>query len=339
MERVRVLVLTSSDSRNSASSKLVDGRVEYSGYPYLLWKHVQKALPDFHFVETHSAELDYDEAIEAVARDEYDLVVGHFFRNEERARKVTFLHPSTLDGIALVRKHDHGFLVQLSLKLLKYVTGLLVLGVLFGVLLHRADPTRNPDKPWRTILTSIAAFMGEMGFLAENPTLDRRGIASSVFVMIVAFIVFTVVQTHILSLILDERLVKSVPYHSFWHQSCLSPGGYYAARLVEDHVDITYVDGGVDATMKRYEESNDYFGCILTLTDALAFTGHYNVSTLDHTDAQHLLLSGWVVAPRHDTLARRLNEELIRAERSGAKTALCRAAFPNDNLTCFLSRA
>lgn len=331
---VKVLILESEGGNTATAFDMVDGSVEYVGYPYALWTRVKEALRDeFAFDETITADFQWTDTVDRVQNGEYDLVIGHFFRNGDRASKVAFLHPSVLDGVAVVRKPEFMF-GRLAKKLLKNALFIVCVGIIAGIVVHVADPERNPERPVRTILTTISAFMGEMGFLAENASLSARGVLATVFCMIVASVVFAVVQTEIVSALLDRKNLYVISYSQAKRMRFLGVRGYYAAKMLDKRLDITIEDPTTSSMIARYDQSDEYDGgCVMALSDAIHYSRAYDIKIFDSM-AQQVLLGGWIASLERPDLVQRINEELVRLEEAGVKRHLCMADFPNNASVC-----
>ena len=206
---IKVLIILGNSLTTTKKTVDTKGNATYSGFTWDVWEKIDDALKDkYNFVVEFSPEksTNYNFYIRDVSIGKYDLVVGSFINTKWRESNIDFTTPILIDANAIL--HEYNTTLWEDMKVVLYKTSklifyLLVMGVLFGTLLYFVDPQRinfQRTKAFglskksyyifylRSIVTGIATMFGEMGFLAENPSLSIKGIGIIVFIMTVEFI-------------------------------------------------------------------------------------------------------------------------------------------------------
>ena len=231
IEKPNVKVLIILGKSLTTTKKTVDakGNATYSGFTWDVWEKIEDALKDkYNFVVEFSPETstNYNLYIRDVSIGKYDMVVGSFINTKWRESKIDFTTPILIDANAIL--HEYNATLWDDMKVVLYKTSklifyLLVMGVVFGTLLYFVDPKRinfQRTKEFglskkskyifylRSVVTGIATMFGEMGFLAENPSLSIKGIVLVIFIMTVAFIYIMFIQAEITTVLINRTKNK-----------------------------------------------------------------------------------------------------------------------------------
>tara|TARA_X000000368_G_scaffold413039_2_gene400394 strand:- start:40 stop:1194 length:1155 start_codon:yes stop_codon:yes gene_type:complete len=351
---VRALVVLSS-SKNSAAtyeSKNSTGDVVYSGFTYSLWKRIKESLSaNYEFKEEFKKISDYDDVINNVYNDKYDIVVGLFYRTPKRLNRVNFSSPIILTQNSVLTYDKINYIQRLFITMKDLLIGpmilLLVLSVIFGFLLHKSEPTRSSYidqvtkskiKPKnfklglrRSIMTTIAAFFGEMGFLTENTTLGYKGLFVVVFIMIVAFVFVLVLQAQATTFDaeLQKRGVITRGNMKNKHFLCLK--GSAAARKFERlGAKITYSSKmNFEQLLEYYEKNKDTYNGVTV--DSMTGT-RYKTSKLNlESDDFGLQMMAFPINKNNIDLLRDVDKEVLKLQETLEQEKICKGFFEGDD--------
>lgn len=231
IEKPKIKVLIILGNSLTTTKKTVDskGNITYSGFTWDLWEKIENALKskyDFEVIFSPEKSTNYNLYIQDVHLGKYDLVIGSFINTKWRESKIDFTTPILIDANAILHEYNTTLLDDIKtvlIKTSKLIFYLLVLGIFFGTLLYLVDPDRIKFQRYtqlglkkkskylfylRSIVTGIATMFGEMGFLAENPSLSIKGIVLIVFIMTIAFIYIMFIQAEITTVLINQSKRK-----------------------------------------------------------------------------------------------------------------------------------
>ena len=311
-----------------------NGKIKYNGYLYNVFEIIKDRLKDkydFDVKFTDPSDQNYSGWVEKTAKGEYDLVIGGFANTNEREKIVNFTVPMMNNAIGILHKRSDDnakILLLLILDMLKPVLLLLLLGLIFGLILHFIEPNRGKYLDTikgrklskklmftRTILTTISAFFGEMGFLSENTNLSIAGIITVVLIMAIAFIILLVAQAQITTL--NVKLQKDYGKIDIKNLSDYNfigfEGNADVKKMEKAGANVTYIK---DMTLKEavdyyLENSEKYNGGLITAyTSAYPFAKQ-NKELIISYEGIGLIPAGWVVNKDKIELLEDLDKNLL----------------------------
>jgi ABC-type amino acid transport substrate-binding protein len=166
----------------------INGKEEitYTGVIYDIWKKI-KELNNLD-VEEISLGHDFSGSVDKLENREIDIVIGNMWVFEDRARRIEYTRPVLLNKIMIAYKPQKSKL-QVYYEIIKEMylyplLTILIVAVLLGGLLYYFEPERGRT---RSIWTTVASFLGEMGYLFENSTLRIGGMIIAFTISVIAF--------------------------------------------------------------------------------------------------------------------------------------------------------
>ena len=187
-KNIKVAVLGKEDEKEGGSR-----------FTYALWREAKKKLEKkgFKIEETIIDNPNYDEEVENLGRNKYDLLVGYISVISRRAKLGNYTQPLVLDQHVIVFEpggHDSykdSYLYQLLLNIATVAGIFLVSGVLFSALLYFFGNHYSSQKKrlkWH-FWGVFGALLGEPVSIVER--IDVRNISSlaiSFFILLFMFI-------------------------------------------------------------------------------------------------------------------------------------------------------
>lgn len=158
----------------------------FSGVIYDIWTKI-KELNNLD-VEEISLGHGFGKSVTMLENREIDLVIGNLWVFEERARRIDYTRPVLLNKIMIAYKPKKSkvqayYEIVKEMYLLPLLT-ILIVSILLGSLLYYFEPERGI---MRSMWTSMASFLGEMGLLFENSRLRAGGMITAFTIAVIAF--------------------------------------------------------------------------------------------------------------------------------------------------------
>ena len=330
---------------DSASMYVEHNKKKYIGFHYNVFNIIKDNLKNkYKFNITYSDEMEnnYNKFIDETKNGKYDIVVGGFSYNNEREKKINYTYPLFLNSNSILHiKQDYFFknLVSILFKITIPIIILLFLGIVFGFILNYFEPTRAS---WlshikgskkeiskkifrRHLLTSIASFYGQTGFLSENSTLSIVGIVVSIIIFVIVFNVLIIVQAKITTLNIElEKEKKILNINNLQKYKLLGIKGHNSpAKLIKRGANIDYVDKSVADTYKHYMKNKDkYNGISLVYTDAFYYYTQNKDLEITHVGLG-IEPSSWVINKEKVQLLYDINMQLLTIKDNGNLSSIC----------------
>jgi len=360
-KKIKVLVVTGNQKvgvETAYKYKTSKGKDGYNGFLYNAFQMISDKLKDkyeFDVSFTDPADQNYTSWVKATAAGKYDLLIGGFSDTFEREKLVNFTVPLYMNSIAILHEKKNSnfkILMLLILDLLKPVLILLFLGVVFGIILFFIEPKRGQfldtikgKKNFkklvfiRTILTTIAAFFGEMGFLSENTNLSILGIITVILIMIIAYIIIMIAQAEITTLnIRLQRGFGKLDLNRLQDYKFLGfEGNADVEKMKAAGADVTYLkDMSYEEAIKYYlKNSNKFNGGIITVhTTAYPYEINDNNLMISYENLG-LIPACWVVSKKYPELLDDLDKNILLLREREIFGPLCLKYIKYKN-ACFI---
>lgn len=291
-EKIRVYVMVGPDTSGVVTTvKEVDGKKHYKGFLWDVFKEV-RSLPqikdkyDFDFTFSESGKNFYGKLVEDVKNDKYDIVVGGYIHTIEREKLINYTSPIAIDSIAVFhyqKSNVYETFKEIFISLSYLVAILIALGFVSGVFLYFVNPNRisktNAKSKsgffFRSVMTGIATFFGEMGYLSENATNNIKGIVIVVCIMLIAFIYILFLQAEVTSRVIERKTTKGLDKESLSDRPILGHKGYAMAQKVQEYGGILeYLEGKTNQELfDMYKFNPDkYNGIAMSYSDGYPYT-------------------------------------------------------------------
>ena len=346
---IKVLIILGNSLTTTNKKIGPNGEPMYSGFTWDIWKKIENALKDkYEFEVTFSPEkaTNYNLYVNDIANGKYDIAIGSFFNTKWRESKIDFSSPILIDANSILHEHETSILYNLQTVILragKLIIYLILMGIFFGTLLYFVDPERNKlcsvckNNKFlfylRSIVTGIATFFGEMGFLTENPSLNIPGIILIVIIMIIAFLYIMFIQAEITTVVINQS-GKTINHNNIGYKTFLGWKSdpvpqklkRYGAKL-ELHEKIS-----VDNMIQKYLNNKDkYRGIILPYCFAYKYINKYPTLRLS-TDFGNEL-GAFIINPKKQTFKEDVNSIIINLKFTLQLQNMCQIYFGNiDNV-------
>lgn len=348
MSSKKVLILIDENESQSQYKRATDGSLIFKGYNYNIWQFVKSRLSSaYDFEEYFSKDvIDFSNCVTLIKDHTYDLVVGHFVMNTLDSKEVAFTHPIMNDALVVLTQRawvNQAFVKQI----LSYISVMLAIGIMIGVIVHLVNPERqqglrnefphlfaeNQSKTFtelkRTVLTVVASFFGEMGFLAERSDLSFKGIMITLIVMILSFVLVSFVQTKLVTSAF-ERLTQRSYIQDLSTYKLVAQSGYTLAKEAEAKgAHVTYVEGTQEDMIETYKSSPEIDGCLLTYSE-LPAKHELDVLFVE----RHSRPCGWITRTEDFEFLKQLNVEIEHLKDVGELQRMCSSHF-TDPFACF----
>jgi ABC-type amino acid transport substrate-binding protein len=318
---------------------------EYMGLSLDIWNNIKNKLSNkYEFEEEYISDM-YSELIDATSKGKYDIVIAPFRRFVKRMDQVIFTDTIFLSKNVILNVPEYSFLNNIML-LAKIVKGvlvgplllLLIIGTLFGVVLHTMDPYRfkranvsGNNGLKRSILTSVAALFGEFGFLTENASMTYKGIITAIILMVISFIFVSVFQANMItSLILQIGNNKTT---SLKGHTLIAPKGYVLAENFKRFgAKIEYIDGEIIDCINLYlKNQTKYMGVALNYMDASQYVNHKLGLTIDQRDFGFIEMA-FVINDKIPTFVSDVNLIINDMKTSMKTETICKAYLQERDL-------
>lgn len=290
-ESVRVYVMYGPDTSGIVvSSKIVNGEIKYKGYSWDLFQAISnipaiKNKYDFNFTFSELGKNRYNQSIKDANENKYDILLGSYIHTEEREKLINFTTPIAIDAVAVFHEEQSSLFETFKDVFIKvsYLIGILLLfGILAGVVLYYVNPKRvNKTRAksvkeffFRSLMTGIATFFGEMGFLSENTTNNFKGLFLVVLIMFVSFIFILFLQAEITSSIIERKTYKGLTKRNLADRPILGhKGDVLAQKLVEYGGNVEFMEDKTNEELFDIYVYNKrkYNGVVLTYCDGFPY--------------------------------------------------------------------
>lgn len=343
--KINVLVVTSSETKGVETAyKYKDkyGEIKYKGFMYDTFLKIKQEIKnkyDFNVKFTDPADQNYDNWVRETAEGKYDVVVAGFFLNEYREKLINYSFPLFFNAYSIVQHKklsDFAILTKLIIALAKPVFLLIGLGLIFGLILHFIEPNRGRildtvklDKKMgrrRTILTTIASFFGEMGFLNENTNLSLISVITIIIIMIVAFTFILIAQAKMTTLSLSLEEKEDINLSNLNEFNFLGfEGNAEPQKLDKLGANVTYLKNmtlsqGIDYYIKN---SHKYSGGLITAhTNGYSFVKNNSDLTIKY-DGLGLEPCSWIVNKSKIDLLEDINQQIVKLIDNGEMKKIC----------------
>jgi hypothetical protein len=353
---IKVLIITTNKNIPSGTYETTNasGEKVYSGFPYTIWKRIKENLSDnYEFKEEFKNVLNYGKVIDEVNQnDTYDLVIGLFYRTSKRLDKINYTSPVILsqNSILTFDRINYGERILITMKelLLGPMIILFILSIICGFAIFMIEPNRSEyiDQVKssrfkvsksnlslrRSIMTAIAAFFGEMGFLAENTTLSYKGLFIVVVIMMLAFLFVLVLQAQATTFDAELQQRGTMTRKNLSDKQLLCIKGQSTAKKFERFgANITYIkDKNLSELIEYYKENQDRFNGITV--DSMTGVSYKTSKLKLESDEFGLQMTSFIVSKKKIKLLNDMNKEILRLQDSLEQEKICRGFFPgNDN--------
>ena len=333
-------------------TKSTEGETIYSGFTYTLWKRIKEGLSDnYEFNEEFRKVLNYGKLVDELVANKYDIVVGLFYRTPERLEKINFTTPIVLSQNSILTLDKINYVERLMITMKDLLLGpmifLLVMSIIFGFFIYKLEPNRGEfiDQVKnskfkmsqknlsyrRSFMTTVAAFFGEMGFLAENTTLGNKGLVLVIFVMILAFNFVLVLQAQATTF--DSELQKRgvMNRENIKEKSLLCIKGQAVGKKCERFgANIVYKkDMNLEKLIEYYKENKDQFnGIVVDSTSGIFYQeDKLNLETAGFGQQ----MTSFAVSKSSLGLLKDVNKEILKLQDSLEQERICRAFFSEDD--------
>lgn len=291
-ERIRVYVMVGPETSGVVTTvKEISGEKHYKGFLWDVFKEV-RSLPqikdkyDFDFTFSESGKNFYGKLVDEVKDDKYDIVIGGYIHTIEREKLINYTSPIAIDSIAVFhyqKSNTYETFKEIFISISLLVAILIALGFVSGLFLYFVNPKRisktnsksKTDFFFRSVMTGIATFFGEMGYLSENTTNNVKGIVLVVCIMLIAFIYILFLQAEITSRVIERKTSTGLDKESLSDKPILGHKGYAMAQKVQEHGGIIeYVEGKTNQDLFDMYKFNPekYNGIAMSYSDGYPYT-------------------------------------------------------------------
>lgn len=343
--KINVLIITSTETNGVETAfkyKDKNGEFKYKGFLYEAFLKIKKKLKnkyEFNVKFTDASEQNYDNFVRETAAGKYDIVVGGFFLNEYREKLINFSYPFFFNAYSIVQYKklgDFEILLKLILALARPIFLLIGLGLIFGIILHFIEPKRGKildtvklnmiKGKRRTILTSIASFFGEMGFLTENTNLSIISVITVIIIMIVAFTIILIVQAKLTTLSLSLEEKENINLSNLNKFNFIGfEGNSETQKLDKLGANVKYLKNmslkeGIDYYIKN---KNKYSGGLITShTNGYSFVKNNSNLKIKY-EGLGIEPCSWILNKNQIKLLEDINQQIIKLIDNGEMKKIC----------------
>ena len=188
------VIINTNGLPNTYSKKHSDGTVTYGGLFYDVYRDVRDSLKDkYDFKETYDTDFSVSATLDGIRDGKYDIGINNFSTTITRLKDVDFPRSIILERDVIVYKEKPNSTLNLVWTLMRdvfFVPIIVVIsvGFLIGTIMFYLQKNRKPGIPkklWyrRSVLATIATFLGEAGMMAEESPLGSMAILTTVIIM------------------------------------------------------------------------------------------------------------------------------------------------------------
>ncbi len=353
---MKVLILLSKEGDPSKTYKVVDkeGNTSYTGFPYEFWKKIKEGLTDsYEFKEDFKNVTNYTKVIKSINSGllDYDVVVGMFYRTPQRLELINYTSPVLLSQNAILTFNKIGYAERIMITMKELLLGPMImlfsLSLICGFIINRMEPNRSEfiDQVSnskfstskknlsfrRSVMTAIAAFFGEMGFLAENTTLSLRGLFFVVLIMTMAFMFVLVLQAQATTFDAELQKRGTLNRKNIESKHLLCMKGHATAKKFERlGATITYIeDKNLTELLQYYEENKDQFDGVTV--DSTTGIFHRTDKLNLEAEGFGLQMTSFIVKKEQVTILNDINKRILDLQNSLDQERICKGLFSGDD--------
>ena len=353
---MKVLILLSKEGDPSKTYKVVDkeGNTSYTGFPYEFWKKIKEGLTDsYEFKEDFKNVTNYTKVIKSINSGllDYDVVVGMFYRTPQRLELINYTSPVLLSQNAILTFNKIGYAERIMITMKELLLGpmlmLFSLSLICGFIINRMEPNRSEfiDQVSnskfstskrnlsfrRSVMTAVAAFFGEMGFLAENTTLSLRGLFFVVLIMTMAFMFVLVLQAQATTFDAELQKRGTLNRKNIESKHLLCMKGHATAKKFERlGATITYIeDKNLTELLQYYEENKDQFDGVTV--DSTTGIFHRTDKLNLEAEGFGLQMTSFIVKKEQVTILNDINKRILDLQNSLDQERICKSLFSGDD--------
>ena len=353
---MKVLILLSKEGDPSKTYKVVDkeGNTSYTGFPYEFWKKIKEGLTDsYEFKEDFKNVTNYTKVIKSINSGllDYDVVVGMFYRTPQRLELINYTSPVLLSQNAILTFNKIGYAERIMITMKELLLGPMImlfsLSLICGFIINRMEPNRSEfiDQVSnskfstskrnlsfrRSVMTAIAAFFGEMGFLAENTTLSLRGLFFVVLIMTMAFMFVLVLQAQATTFDAELQKRGTINRKNIESKHLLCMKGHATAKKFERlGATITYIeDKNLTELLQYYEENKDQFDGVTV--DSTTGIFHRTDKLNLEAEGFGLQMTSFIVKKEQVTILNDINKRILDLQNSLDQERICKGLFSGDD--------
>ena len=180
-------------------------------------------------------------------------------------------------------------------------------------------------------MTAVAAFFGEMGFLAENTTLSLKGLFIVVIIMTLAFMFVLVLQAQATTFDAELQKRGTLNRKNIEGKQLLCIKGHATAKKFERlGAVITYIeDKDLGELIEYYKENKNQFDGITVDSTSGIF---YRTNKLK-LEAQGfgLQMTSFVIKKDKPAFLNDVNKEILKLQNSLEQEKVCKGFFTGDD--------
>lgn len=285
---------------------------------------------------SHPDKNNYNDFVDDVYHSKYDMVIGGFSINEERAKKINYTIPLYINRIGILHLNEKKYwknLYILFIETMKIFGFMVLIAIIFGIILYYIEPYRHPsfkkkkmkeskkskEKRFRRhLLTMISTFFGEMGNLSENATLTVPGLIFVIltFIVVFMFLIYAQAQITTINLRLEntDHVIEFDKINTDEYKPFLAKTGnaesYKIQKIRGEPERVEIENSTVDNLVNKYfYAKNEYDGVVLIYTDAYQYLKDKTKNFTFSMEGYGLEPSCWIVQQNND-LGKHLLEDV-----------------------------
>ena len=346
LEKIRIFVpLGPKEDGTVTHIETKDDKEIYTGFLWKIFTEIikQKEIIDkyrFEFIFSTYGIYNYDLIVDEINMGKYDMALTHLIQTVQREMKVNFAVPLVIDSITVfhkVRVNRFDTIRNVLSSVFVLLIILVILGILVGYILYAFDKDRRKhidsklsDNEFltRTIMTGVASFFGEMGYLSENVSNTKKGVVIVTVIMLFVTIFTLFLQAEITSKTIEERQSHTLSKHHLRDKPILGHEGYAMAKKLEEQGAI--IEYNKNTTNKQLFEkylrnSNKYNGIVLTYCDGI----NYIMGKSDLTSTSNFGMEpiSFVINNEKTELLKLVNKTILTLRSEGTLHSLCLSSY------------
>ena len=336
----------------------INDKGELYGFNYNLWSLIKNKLKNkYHFNEKiyyhkdtgNHKTIGFKEFTNNLGK-EYDIMVYPIYPSKERANKMNFSVPIGYDPMVII----HHPIVAIWNALWKYVIHtvipfiilILILGIIFGQLLYFFDKKRGHK---RAILTTIASFFGEAGFLSErwgpdNTTFKKlhlQGIPMIILLFVLTYFFSLIMQAFTTTQAINIFNSRKMDITNLQGKTFAAPQGFVSSAseaVIAAGAQVKPLRGSISEKLKQIS-GKKFDGLILgkQKTDYLLKSPAFSNKNWETTSLAGLSLSPntLAIAKGKHPLLEDINNTILHLQDTRKLWDYCKANFePKDRFMC-----
>jgi ABC-type amino acid transport substrate-binding protein len=308
---------------------------------------------DYEFKEDFKTVTNYTKVIKSInsGKLDYDIVIGMFYRTPQRLELINYTSPVLLSQNAVLTFNKIGYGKRIMITMKELLIGpmliLFSLSLICGFVINKMEPNRSEfiDQVTnskfttskkklsfrRSVMTAIAAFFGEMGFLAENTTLSLKGLFLVVIIMTLAFMFVLVLQAQATTFDAELQKRGTLDRKNIEGKQLLCIKGHATAKKFERlGAVITYIeDKDLGELIKYYEENKEQFDGVTV--DSTSGIFHRTDKLNLEAEGFGLQMTSFIVKKENLALLNDVNKQILSLQNSLEQEKVCKGFFSGDD--------